>query len=84
MSDDEEPMRSEEPEDGGSRTGSARPAGRPVPGGPGARTEKALGLEVARLFGLSPRLLMTSAPEPEAEHDVDPEEDWAQPSVDQP
>jgi hypothetical protein len=52
------------------------PATRRVPGGPSARTEKALGLEVARLFGLSPRLLMAPSPpatEAEAEQNLPPE-----------
>jgi hypothetical protein len=33
--------------------------------GPGGDTEKALGLEVARLFGLSPRLLVSRPSRPE-------------------
>jgi hypothetical protein len=76
MADDDGPMRADEPDDRAPGAGSPRPAPRSAPGGPGARTEKALSLELARLFGLSPRLMAApSAPatEPEAEQNPPPD-----------
>jgi hypothetical protein len=43
------------------------PMARPALKGPGARSEKALGLEMARLFGLPPRLLVSPPPRPVAQ-----------------
>jgi len=75
MADDESEQR-EQPKDRAPGAGPVRPRSRPAPGGPSARSEKALGLEVARLFGLSPRLLMAPPPpaaEPEAGQNPPPE-----------
>jgi hypothetical protein len=60
----DEPKRTELPEDPASDEGTMQPESRRAPRGPADRSEKALGLEVARLFGLSPRLLMAPAPAP--------------------
>jgi len=48
-----------------------RPARRPAPRKPGSNTEKALTLEVARLFGISPRVLVKRDAPPQA---PDPDE----------
>jgi hypothetical protein len=61
---DDEPTPDEPPEDPTSAA-TRQAAGRRLPGGPAERTEKALGLEVARLFSLSPRLLIAPASPPE-------------------
>ena len=76
MANDDELEHSEQPEDRAPGAGPVRPTGRPAPRRPSARSEKALGLEVARLFGLSPRLLMAPSPpatEPEAGQNQPPE-----------
>jgi hypothetical protein len=49
---------------------------RPAPRKPGTRdTEKAIGLEVARLFGLNPRLLVNRPTPPAAPSPKDDEDD---------
>ena len=64
VADGDEPTPTEQPEHPGPDAGAMQPASRRAPRRPADRSEKALGLEVARLFGLSPRLLMTPAPAP--------------------
>jgi hypothetical protein len=55
------------------------PAPRPAPRKPGSDTEKALTLEVARLFGMSPRVLLNrdASPQPPAPVESIMEEDGA-------
>jgi hypothetical protein len=98
VADDGKPVANEQPEEPASGAETAPPASRRVPGGPGSRTEKALGLEVARLFGLSPRLLTTlrspaaerpaaeeaAAPDPGGEHDDDRAESDSPPQASDP
>jgi hypothetical protein len=56
MTEDEELEPEEKPQD--DRPTVAEPVRRSALKGPGGDTEKALGLEMARLFGLPPRLLV--------------------------
>ena len=51
----------------------ADPGRRAALKGPGGNTEKALGLEMARLFGLPPRLLVSPPPRPVAQSAPDGE-----------
>jgi hypothetical protein len=60
---DEDPEPDVPPEDHPAPV-TVDPVGRPVPRRPGRDNEKALGLEVARLFGVSPRLLVAPASPP--------------------
>jgi len=60
MSEDEEL----EPE--GKAEDDRREAARRALKGPGGDSEKALGLEMARLFGMNPRLLVSPPSRPEA------------------
>jgi len=64
VAEGDEPTRTEQPEHPGADAGTMQPESRRAPRRPADRSEKALGLEVARLFGLSPRLLMAPAPAP--------------------
>ena len=47
------------------------PAGRPAPRKPGSNKEKALTLEVARLFGIPPRVLMNRDASPQTPDPVE-------------
>ena len=67
MTADEEPEEQEEP-----LMAPRERAARPVPMTSRADTEKALALEMARLIGVSPRLLVSPDPEPAATTPSDP------------
>ncbi len=56
---------------------ATEPAGRPAPRAPGT-SEKGLGLEVARLFGMDPRLLVAPRPRPAPRPTEDDPEDSGQ------
>ena len=72
MAEDEELEPEREPQDDPPTV--VDPVRRSVLKGPGGDTEKALGLEVARLFGLPPRLLVAK-PEPPKDRSTPPDED---------
>lgn len=65
MTEREEPEQDRRPENRPRPPATVDPTSRSAPRRRG-NTEQALGLEVARLFGLSPRLLVAPAPPPEA------------------
>jgi hypothetical protein len=65
MAEDQDAKPDEEPDDGTRPSKTVDPPSRPAPRRPGAANkEAALGLEVARLFGVSPRLLVKPAAPP--------------------
>ena len=72
MAEDEELEPEREPQDDPPTV--VDPVRRSVLKGPGGDTEKALGLEVARLFGLPPRLLVAK-PAPPKDRSTPPDED---------
>jgi hypothetical protein len=64
MTDEKAPEPDGRAEEAAPTPATPQRARRAAPRPPGGDTEKALGLEVARLFGLSPRLLMAPRPAP--------------------
>ena len=74
--DFDQPPEKEEPSSGEAK---APPARRQVPGGPASRSEGALGLQMAKLFGVSPQSL--AAPKkPAADRPSDEEPASADPA----
>ena len=67
MIEDEAPDGDEQTGDHSAECDAADRLSRSALRGPGADNEKALGLEVARLFGVSPRLLVARPSPPPAE-----------------
>ena len=72
MSDDTEPKPDGDPEDEPQSQKSAAPAPRSAPRRRDD-SEKAIGLEMARLFGMNPKLMM--APKPTAQKPPEPADD---------
>lgn len=74
MTVDDEAEQGEEAQDPEPPVPATEPSGRRAPRAPGS-SEKGLGLEVARLFGMDPRLLVAPRPRPEPRStDDDPEQ----------
>ncbi|MGH2687606.1 MAG: hypothetical protein ACRDKW_02195 [Actinomycetota bacterium] len=74
MTVDDEPEQGEQVQDPAPPAPATEPPVRRAPRGPGSNTEQGLGLEVARLFGMDPRLLVAKRPRPAPRStDDDPE-----------